>query len=1357
MKSFVRKIQFALIALASVSALASTVVEDSKNRFILDDEVRNFSKFPCYDGSVGMRFIPEGAVFLDGNVVPFRYYRVALPSSAKPRVSVTNSQTLPLGTAHCSADSLKILPVEVETPFLKDGLWMTDIRVPLYVNQQGSVALRKQFKLQVDFDKKASSGVNPGARVLSRVANPSSAARFGVRTSTRGLRREASSEFDDVTQLLDISIGDKNIATFSEDGLYALDFKALQTALLKVNRKSDADAIPVEKLCIYGAAPDTLADAGPGSLERAPNQLFEIPIEVVDKNANGIFDEGDTLYFVGYGNAFWKRTDAEDPKMDDIGMEYFHSYSPYSFYQNFVLGYKEAGKGLRMDKSLSSPKGSGKNVNFMRYTRAEEDKLLIDTYYGKTLEWESATGKEWFWFWHLRNETVTLSPAQLYFASTSSLPGMVDGGKSYVAVSYFPHRSIASESGVKQEQDRSMGSQKYDVRMSDINFKFVVNGVGYERDKFTLVPGGNFAIETSALKGSANEYSLTMLENSVQPDRFDGYTVAYQWNPSTVSVDFSEWILPGKVSGVIQIPVGSNKNLRLMKFVNFRPQGLLEIANGIALDSVNAFDDVRYLLYRKDKLASAITLSGIPSPEDLVLNRLSQISSKTEYLIIAPEKFIVPAETLATFRSSDFAITPYATTVVSAENIYRHYTGGASSPVALRNFIAYARSVCPDLRFVLLAGSGHYDYRGFNSKYKPNYIPPFEKEEAVLEDFFAVLDSGERVRYGSYDLDLSVGRLPVSSDSEFFDYIEKAKNYEKIGAFDHSEWKSTLLLAADDSKNGQDIDHGQHTDKQEKLALMLDSASDKMGFRWNMKKVYLIDYEYDAAGQKREAIDDFMNILNQGALMTNYFGHGSKVAWASEGLLNQSYSSKLENYKTYTVLNSFSCTVGRFDDGNSRSLSEVFLLAPRVGSIASVGAARETYGYQNENLADSYVSNALLNSGSTLGEAFMKAKGVTNLINSQQRDNNEFYLLLGEPVIQMPINGFKVTLDSKIDSVKALDKMKLSGTVDGMMDGSIALTLREGRVVKRVWDQLDDGDTLDVVYDGSLVYSEVVPVAGGRFETEFVTPRKLNFGDSTAEFRAWAYSSNERAVGRYLAKDIMISGVSDYADSLNDKTPPTISIKSCYSSSEPTSFADKQSIQLQTPACLQVLIEDSTALDFREQADEGISFEIVGVENPYHPSPYLEQSSKRALVRKSFTTEKYPAGKYVFKVRAQDVLGNVATKVLNLEITEGMTEGLVDVFNIPNPVGKKGTVFYFKNLAVDRNSTVDIFIYNQHGRLVKVLKDVESGKNHWNGRDNYGRPLANGLYYYVVRNKVQVGTGSKTESWTKKQKLLISR
>ncbi len=1343
-----------------VTSLAATVVEDTKNRFVLSDEVMDTNVYPCMDqegSSVsGFAFSPENVAYEDGNAMPFRVYRVAVPNKQVPSVSVSNVKSVPFKKNFCKDSPIRFGGVTVSPPFLRDGLWVVDVKVPLYEKAGGSFTMRKSFKLRVDFAT-AAPGVNPGKRALSRVLNPKAAARFGVSQDARrkSLRR-AASDLSSVTFLAQIVVGDKNVATMSEDGFYAVDFESINKSLVPYNRQGELYGIPVENVRVYGASPDTLADMGPGAELRSPSQLFEIPIEVRDNNANGIFDKGDVLYFVGYGNGFWKRCDSEDSAFVNGKMDYFHSYSPYSYYQYFLFGWSNQGKGLRLSDKLKSPAAAGKKVDWMRYVRAEKDSYLRDTYYGKALEWEATTGKEWFWMWHSRFDSTEVTDMELSMPQTKDLTGVVDGGKQYVAVSYYPYRSIYTDKAEKpndQVKKRSFSGESYTSRMNGIHFDFTVNQEKLNSSKRVLLPGGNFMLETSNLRANGNTYGLTMLPNDFQYDRFDGYTLAYQWTPV---VDSAEWLLPGKVSGVIEIPVGTASDLRVMKFRNMEPVGLLEIVNGVAKDSVLADDDNRYLAYREGAKHAPFKVEGIPAAMNGALSDISKINSQTEYLIIAPNEFMASALTLGKFRSDGSAISTIPTTVVSVEDIYRRYTGGRLSPVAIRNYIAYARDVCPSLKYVLLAGSGHYDYRGINPKLGKNYIPPFEKEDAVTEDFFAALDSGEVVRYGNDDLDLAVGRIPVSSVEEFSDYIQKAKDYEEVGTFDHGAWRSNLLLSADDADNGGSLDVTKHSYLQEQVALAIDSLYEKTKFKYNLKKVYLITYPSDAAGQKKEAANDFIDALNQGSLMTSYFGHGSKTDWAAEGLLKPSYISRLSNKKRYTILNSFSCTVGRFDEGQVRSLSEEFLLAKGVGSIASVGAARETFASYNQVMGRGFMVNSLGESGARIGDALVKAKNTVVSGYSEQRYNNEHYLLLGEPVIQMMNPSIKISFDQSLDTIKGLDNMKISGSVEGLQNGIINISINEGNFLRRL-PTFVEKDSIDVSFYGTLIYSQEVPVRGGRFETNFITPRKINYGDTAAELNAWVYSSDIRDIGATARRGIAISGISSYADSINDVTPPTIEIQSCYSNGVPTSFADNQKIQLQSPACLQIVIQDSTALDFREQADEGISVEVVGHEDPFHPNPFIEQTSNRVMFRKTFSPEAYPEGVYQFSVRAQDVLGNMVSKTLYLDITGEMKTGLADVFNMPNPLGKKGTTFYFKNLAVDRNSRVDIFIYNQNGRLVKVIKNAVSGVTHWNGRDNHGRLLANGLYHYVVRSEVEATEVSKKKTFTKKQKLLISR
>jgi flagellar hook assembly protein FlgD len=140
----------------------------------------------------------------------------------------------------------------------------------------------------------------------------------------------------------------------------------------------------------------------------------------------------------------------------------------------------------------------------------------------------------------------------------------------------------------------------------------------------------------------------------------------------------------------------------------------------------------------------------------------------------------------------------------------------------------------------------------------------------------------------------------------------------------------------------------------------------------------------------------------------------------------------------------------------------------------------------------------------------------------------------------------------------------------------------------------------------------------------------------------------------------------------------------------------------------------------------------------------------------SFSETDFSPGVYEFKVQAYDVMGNRAFKSVFVELTNALTKGLMDVFNAPNPM-KKTTTFHFKNLAVERETKINIYIYNQNGRLVQVLKNAKSGKTTWDGRDFYGRLLANGLYHYSVKNDVSATEFHSKQVFSAKQKLVISR
>jgi lysophospholipase L1-like esterase len=203
---------------AAALAGGPKVLEDSRSRFVLEDLVIESSVHACDSlNDYGAQFVPENAAYMDGNAVPYRYYRVALPTKEKPTVSVSDLKMVPLGKPLCKvgpdgSTGVQFESVRISTPILRDGLWISEIRVPLYVKRGNSVSLRKSFKLEVKFNGNA-TGVNPGKRALSRVQNPVAASRFGASRAKalKAFRKAAANQTSDVTFLAQFQVGDKNV------------------------------------------------------------------------------------------------------------------------------------------------------------------------------------------------------------------------------------------------------------------------------------------------------------------------------------------------------------------------------------------------------------------------------------------------------------------------------------------------------------------------------------------------------------------------------------------------------------------------------------------------------------------------------------------------------------------------------------------------------------------------------------------------------------------------------------------------------------------------------------------------------------------------------------------------------------------------------------------------------------------------------------------------------------------------------------------------------------------------------------------------------------------------------------------
>jgi Flagellar hook capping protein len=1298
-----------LFFLFPLSVYALEIQRDALDAFIFTDHVASLNSEPCQNDIL---FTPENSSFYgkaDTYGIPFRIYTIALPNSNLPSVNLENIKSEKINDKPCGAEQ-NPTSLRVGKPYLKDNLWRVKIEVPLLYSNGNSWNLRRQFRVRINFNGSANN-YSIGKRALSQVENKKAAAKFGAEAMQTGSRTVLKRSVADIDWLLRMEIGTTDLSA-TADGMYAISFNELRTIA-----GSAVDGISIDNLILFGASPDTLSEII--GAEIFPNAV-EIPILVKDKNENKIFDSGDSIIFFGYGTSLWKKSNSL------TGMDYYFSHSPYSYYQSFYLGANKAGERL---KSYTTKDIVGaKEITWKKYVRSEKNLLLRDAYFSESVIEHS--GKEWFWKWGKAN--VESSEFQ---ESVRNLTN-IKGNSVLIGVTFLP-----------RPQYQYISSNSWKERIRSINFNFQFQGQTLQ--SVDTIFSGTFVFEgTNA--SSVNTYRVETLSS----DKFSGLSVAYNYDVAKSAGN--EWLFPGTASGAVKIPVPAG--MELIKTMDFIPVEIIEGVDGYANDTISSSRDIKYFLHRKNSYKKPATIEAIPNRINYV-SKPWGISDQTDYLILTSEILQNSALKLKQFRESGEAPIKLSTAVVLVEDIYMVHGAQKNSPVAIRDYIRYAKNRCPKLKYVLLAGAGNYDYRKIRANSRVNLIPPYEAEDTSSDDFFAILDPGEAVRFGKYNLDLAIGRLPVSNPVEFENYVQKVIDYERKPSMNNGIWRNTIIFNSDDQLQGNTIDIILHTKHMEQIALSMDTLAKGQGFAIDQRKISLLQYEKDGNGKKPDATRELLLRLNQGALFTFYYGHGNSVQWADEDLLNMSSLNYINNSGRYTILGSFSCAVARFDDANAASLSEAFVTAKSRGAIAAIGSVRDSYSNYNENISKKILNIALFTPNTLLGDAFLKAKRDVPDYYTAERYNNEKYVLLGEPVLNMPMQSIELELSNVPDTIQALEKLTISGNASIGM-GLVRVQVLEGEKYRVLSQNLGNGtihrDTIKV--PGSPIYSEELQVKSGVFSTEFITPLKLSLGDTSAQIRLWGYKPGSAEIGRKAIYGIKLYGTSPDANLINDNNPPSIRIYPCQRSGIATPYAENAKVSLEIGSCLDVVIEDDTGIDYREEADEGISFEVSPVENRWHPWPFLEQTGKRAVVRMNFGAS-YEPGEYVFNVLAQDILGNTAFRSLRVSLSQEFNEGLSDVFNAPNPIKQKGTTFYFKDLSGDRRiSSVRIKIFDQNGKLVKVMNNVRSGEPsaYWDGRDSRGRLLANGLYHYVVQSTVQSENGSR-KTFEKKQKLVISR
>jgi hypothetical protein len=842
------------------------------------------------------------------------------------------------------------------------------------------------------------------------------------------------------------------------------------------------------------------------------------------------------------------------------------------------------------------------------------------------------------------------------------------------------------------------------------------------------------------------------------------------------SYRYSTFVTDDLSDGLNQIEIVDANSFYLDNIEIHYPRWLRAVDGNLRFSQPEAVGTIRYnltnvtgpylLLDITDALSPEMITGGQLSGEDLVFHNVSDSGSHKEFyistigrlkspgsisqyvpdnlrdvtspenssdiIIVAYDSFVEQAQRLKELRLDEYNLT---TRIVRISDIYNQFSWGLEDPVAIRDFLkfAYENWQAPAPSFATLLGDGHYDYRRNLGAGNFNFVPPFENTLVITDEAFVYFGESGYLDSDTNNVpDMMIGRIPANSVEDAEEMIDKFYNYDSNP--DLSPWRNKVVVVADDNLHPpRYITEIYHTDQAERLANL------HVPNRFEVSKIYLVEFPLRAGGEKPEAREALIGAFNSGSLIIDWIGHGSPGLWADEHIFRRSQDlPRLNNARRLPLIYTASCSIGFFDDPSYESFAEELLRTNQRGGIAVISATREVTAGANAALNEK-VYDLLLGSDSVgIGEALYTAKYLRHVPTAS---NDRSYILFGDPsqILQFP--KFDVQFSSTPDSLVALNVGSVSGQITdndnnvmSNFNGTAWVTVKDATIDRNVVLRDRNNNPINLTVDfkapGPTIFFGPVDVVNGQFTSQFFIPKDVSYGSQGAKI--YIYGENDSFDAAGVVDSLLVSGS---VPTIADSTGPSINLLV-----DGRSFGSGITMVPES-FTLGGEIHDEHGVNITGQLGHGIVVKVdngevyeadVTDEFVYDRGEYTSGIFEAGMVS-------LPLGEHEFSVKAWDNFNNstLITKRIEVVAMDGLQ--LSDVMNYPNPIKNENGITTFQYCLNNPADRVKISIFTESGRKIKAFDLVSAQYTgmdcsyvDWDLRDADGDELANGIYLYKI-------------------------
>ncbi len=398
-----------------------------------------------------------------------------------------------------------------------------------------------------------------------------------------------------------------------------------------------------------------------------------------------------------------------------------------------------------------------------------------------------------------------------------------------------------------------------------------------------------------------------------------------------------------------------------------------------------------YVIFDPDLPAQPDGIFGVPDVEGV-------LDEEGDLIILAPEAFHDELADLLTLRENE----GWTPVLRSPRELFHLFNNGYQSPDAILDYLDYAAqnwTLAPRALFFVGDSTPHlHDPDEFDIRLNLPTIYQWSEQNHLWfpsDTLFSFIPVSNRA-----DIPMAVGRIPARNEAQLTAAVERIADYQAATT-------NHYVFLSDDNETY----HG----------VLAEEVKDALPAGYASDALHLIDYNetYPPAGGENQWEEpavialraDLLTLIQNGAAVAEYFGHGDMNIMAGESIIGQSeyfynVDVMLEHNGQPPVFVLYNCLSGYFAyTGTPHALAETMTILEDADFGAAGVISPSAYGFPQHTETFSATLTDYFTNGEveTVGEALIAA--AKELTDNESDVNFQIltmsYNLMGDPCLPL--------------------------------------------------------------------------------------------------------------------------------------------------------------------------------------------------------------------------------------------------------------------------------------------------------------------------------------------------------------------